>query len=153
MARKKLNPVLTSTGQLKKDYDTGFTLDTSMLVSGLYKFRDRTQEMAKFLMEDGAVELERYMKEEAPWRNRTWKARTSLYAEVKTKNDSHGHTVITIELGSPVAYGGALEKGTSHSRPYPIIEPTVRLRVPIVMNRLQGLLDRGHDNLGTIVPW
>lgn len=149
MAKKNYRAV-TSTGHLIKDYTGGFQLDVSMWESGLYKFRQMTQDEAMNLMEDGAKELEKYMKDNAPWRNRTWNARNSLYAEVTTKNDSRGHTLISIELGSPVVYGAALEEGTSHSRPYPIIEPTLRLRAPLVMNRLHGLLDRGSELSGLV---
>lgn len=141
-------------GTLIKDYTGGFRLDTSMVESGLYKFRDDVQAMAKFFMTDGAAELENYMKKEAPWRDRTGLARSSLSAKVVTKNDRHGHTFFTISLESPVVYGEALEKGTYHSRPYPIIEPTMRLRVPLVMNRLDGLLNRGTtDVAGMVSPW
>lgn len=129
--------------RLVKDYTGGIKLDTYVWESGLYKYREKTQSMAKLLMEDGRVELEQYMKQNAPWRDRTGLARSSLTAKLTTTNDRHGHTRFTIELESPVVYGEALEKGTSHSRPYPIIEPTLRLRAPLVINRLDGLLNRG----------
>lgn len=129
--------------ELIKDYTGGIKLDTYVWESGLYKFREETQKLARFFMEDGRVELEQYMKQNAPWRDRTGLARASLSASIDTKNDRHGHTRFTIALESPVVYGEALEKGTSHSRPYPIIEPTLRLRAPVVINRLDGLLNRG----------
>lgn len=137
-------------GRLIKDYTGGMKLDASVWESGLYKFRQTTQDQAQSLMEEGARELEQYMKNNAPWRDRTGLARSSLSAEISTKNDRHGKTLFTITLESPVVYGEALEKGTSHSRPYPIVEPTIRLKAPQVINRLDGLLNRGSEYAGLI---
>ncbi len=60
-----------------------------------------------------------YMKSNAPWQDRTKKARDSLDASVNIT----GKGSVTLSARHGVPYGGFLETGTSKMAAYPIIGP------------------------------
>ena len=82
-----------------------------------------------------AEDLERYMKANRPWRDRTGAARAGLSAKVTSSRMNY---VQTIELTHGVPYGVYLEY--SMGRRYAILEPTIRLKGPDIINDLQGKL-------------
>lgn len=121
---------------------SGVSMDIEDVESGLYKFREATQEAVREYLEEKCSELEEYMRQNRPWTDRTGLARRSLSAEVQERNVAGGNTSFRIKLESPVEYGSFLEFGVrGHSRPYPIIEPTLRLKAPEVVNGLKGMLE------------
>lgn len=82
-----------------------------------------------------AEDLERYMKANHPWKNRTGAAEAGLSAKVVS---SRINFVQTITLAHGVPYGVYLEN--SMERRFAIIEPTIRLKGPEIINDLQGKL-------------
>lgn len=82
-----------------------------------------------------AEDLERYMKANRPWKDRTGAAKMGLSAKVTS---SRMNFVQTIELKHGVPYGVYLEY--SMERRFAIIEPTIRLKGPEIINDLQGKL-------------
>lgn len=82
-----------------------------------------------------AEDLERYMKANRPWQDRTGAAREGLSARlVSSKFNSEQ----TIELSHGVYYGVYLEYGME--RRFAILEPTMRLKGPDIINDLRGRL-------------
>lgn len=126
----------------------GNVVDASDFVTGLYKFKVATHKACLDYLKRQCPRLEEYMRENAPWKDRTGEARKQLNAHTDTDNAAGGMTEIRITLESPVVnsrgqeYGGFLEDGTSHARPYPILEPTLRLKAPLVFNGIRGILDK-----------
>lgn len=82
-----------------------------------------------------AADLERYMKANHPWQNRTGAAEAGLSARVSSSRLNY---VQTIELVHGVPYGVYLEN--SMERRFAIIEPTIRIKGPDIVNDLQGKL-------------
>lgn len=82
-----------------------------------------------------AEDLERYMKANHPWRNRTGAAEAGLSARVSSSRMNY---VQTIELAHGVPYGVYLEY--SMEKRFAIIEPTMRLKGPEIVNDLRGKL-------------
>lgn len=80
-----------------------------------------------------AEDLERYMKANHPWQNRTGAAEAGLSARVSSSRLNY---VQTIELAHGVPYGVYLEN--SMERRFAIIEPTIRIKGPEIVNDLQG---------------
>lgn len=125
----------------------GNVIDASEVVNGLYKFRIDTHKLVLNYMEQEAGLITSYMRENAPWQDRTGNARKSLVAHSDADNVAGGMTEIRMTLESPAVnergqeYGGFLEDGTSHARPYPILEPTLRLRVPFALAGMKMLLN------------
>lgn len=76
------------------------------------------QEGAQRLASDALA----YMKANAPWKDRTGQARSTLMATVVDDEDAHTSTVF---LGYGVFYGPLLENKTYRGRSYAIIRPTV----------------------------
>lgn len=82
-----------------------------------------------------AREIEQYMKSNHPWQNRTGAAEAGLSATVTSSPKNY---VQTMELSHGVYYGRFLEY--SMEKRFAIIEPTIRLKGPDIVNDLQGKL-------------
>lgn len=82
-----------------------------------------------------APDVENYMKNNAPWTDRTGNARNGLSARAFREGDSVG-----IDLFHSVEYGIYLEARWSGR--YAIIQPTIDEMGPVVMQRYNRLLDR-----------
>ena len=82
-----------------------------------------------------AEELEGYMKANRPWQDRTGAARAGLSASVESSRMNY---VQTIKLSHGVPYGIYLEY--SMERRFAILEPTMRIKGPEIINDLQGKL-------------
>lgn len=126
----------------------GNVVDDSDYVSGLYKFKVATHKACLDYLKRQEPRLEEYMRENAPWQDRTGEARKQLNAHTDADNAAGGMSEIRVTLESPVVnsrgqeYGNFLEDGTSHARPYPILEPTLRLKAPLLFQGLRGILDK-----------
>lgn len=90
---------------------------------------------------------ESYMKQKAPWTDRTTNARNGLFARAVKE----GAGLFSIILAHSVTYGIYLELPHTHERadgstytigPNPIIVPTRDLYAPKVMRMLNKILDR-----------
>lgn len=77
--------------------------------------------------------LERYMKANHPWKNRTGAAEAGLNARVSSSKMNY---VQTITLSHGVPYGVYLEH--SMERRFAILEPTMRIKGPEIVNDLRG---------------
>lgn len=82
-----------------------------------------------------ARELEEYMKANHPWQNRTGAAEAGLSATVSSSKLNYAQT---IELSHGVPYGVYLEY--SMGRRFAIIEPTIRIWGPQIVDDLEGQL-------------
>jgi len=82
-----------------------------------------------------APQVEAYMKNNAPWTDRTGNARNGLAAHAYQEGDEIG-----ILLYHQVSYGIWLE--IAHSGKYAIIQPTVDVMGPRVMQQYSNLLER-----------
>lgn len=89
---------------------------------------------------DGPVE--RYMKHNAPWTDRTTNARNGLFATAQKSATRIMESTFAIVLGHSVDYGVYLEEGTSKMRARPIIMPTIRIYAPKVIGTLTKILNR-----------
>lgn len=124
-------------------------VDIFDVVNGLNDFEYIAQKKIENQMQEIAEDLERYMKNNHPFENRTGDAEKNLTATVYSKDygKSGKKQMIGVKLSHSAVhrgygYGKALEYGTSHARPYPILEPTVRLKGPEEFLKLRGLLNR-----------
>jgi HK97 gp10 family phage protein len=89
---------------------------------------------------DGPVE--RYMKHNAPWKDRTTNARNGLSATAQKSGSRILSSTFAIILSHSVDYGIYLERGTRNMRARPIIEPTIKIYAPKVLKTLTKILDR-----------
>lgn len=90
---------------------------------------------------DGPVE--RYMKHNAPWKDRTSNARNGLTANaVKLGGRGFAANSFAIILAHSVDYGIYLEAKDEDHGGRPIILPTIKIYAPKVMNTLSKLMRR-----------
>lgn len=89
---------------------------------------------------DGPVE--RYMKHNAPWTDRTTNARNGLFATAQKSGTRIATSNFAIVLGHTVDYGVYLEEGTENMKARPIIMPTIKVYAPKVMKTLTKILNR-----------
>lgn len=87
------------------------------------------------IMTRGATNGQNYMRENAPWTDRTGNARGGLFAQYVNDGDSH-----TIVMYHTMPYGVYLE--FKDGGRYKIIEPALRHTGLEVMGTFQGLLER-----------
>lgn len=113
-----------------------FDVNKNQIKTRLSKVNESYSKIIKNYMIQEAGELERYMKAYHPWQNRTGAAEAGLSAKVSSSTKNY---VQTIKLSHGVPYGVYLEY--SMGRRFAIIEPTMRLKGPEIVNGLQGKLD------------
>ena len=107
-------------------------LDTEDVEKGLSNIENRMNAAIKIYCDTAAKTMETYAKQNRPWTDRTGAARQRLVGSHETLNE---HTErITIAHG--VDYGLWLE--LAKEKKYAILEPTIRLEGPKV---IQGLKD------------
>lgn len=117
---------------------SGFSIDTKKLQFNV-KELDPKIEKALFAVAkywDGPIE--RHMKHNAPWHDRTTNARNGLAARAAKL----GKGLYAIILSHAVDYGIYLERGTRFMRARPIIGPSIDEYAPKVMAFTEKLLDR-----------
>lgn len=88
----------------------------------------------KTLAERYSVEIEAWLKDNAPWTDRTGNARQSLYSEV---TDIANQAVIII-LGHGVDYGTFLE--LAHGGNYAVIGPALDYFIPRIWRDVRALV-------------
>lgn len=89
---------------------------------------------------DGPVE--RHMKHNAPWQDRTTNARNGLFATAQKSGSRVANSNFAIVLGHSVDYGIYLEAKPKNEGGRPIIMPTIKLYAPKVMKTLTKILNR-----------
>ena len=110
-------------------------IDITDVVNGLDMLEVNADVKIQKYLSNSCEELEYYMKENAPWHDRTGNARRGLSADV-----SENINAIRIELSHSVDYGIFLEYAMEER--FAILEPTARLKGPDVINGMKGLLNR-----------
>ena len=99
----------------------------------------QTDRAVKATMDYHALEGTAYMKEHAPWTDRTGNARAGIHA--KASNPAVGKYEIV--FAHTVHYGLWLE--IANSGRYQIIMPAVRREGELLMSRMEGLFSRLED--------
>lgn len=146
------------TGQAYKNDKGNIYVDTSGVVSGLYRFAVFTRYAVKKASQEYAKEITEYMKKEAPWRDRTPQerakrglsgpnARQSLGAEYFEETSlNQNYLNVGVKLYHGVSYGIFLEyNGLYHKeyltrrRPILINGDKAALRSKITQNYLQKI--------------
>ena len=111
-------------------------IDSKEVRAGLQNFSEETLQKIEKHLEQSAEDLEKFMKKNAPWNDRTGNARRGLVAKVeKPKNKYY-----RIGLKHSVKYGVYLENYME--KRFAILEPTVRLKGPEVIKGMKNLLDK-----------
>lgn len=114
--------------------ENGFIqMDVADTVSSLYRFANFTRAACKTACKEYANDAEMYMKNEAPWQDRTGKARKSLKAEYFEETQGN-HLVVGVALQHGVSYGIFLETNGLYTPSYlsrrrPILVPTAEKAV------------------------
>lgn len=118
-------------------------LDAAQLQEGLLKYAWASRgKLKKYLENDVCPMLEQYMKQNHAWKNRTGTAERGLTADVE--EDKSNDYVLNVRVyhtayNNGFPYGKRLEY--DYGRKYAILEPTVRLKGPEVINNMKGLLN------------
>jgi HK97 gp10 family phage protein len=120
---------------------SSFTWDTSKFENPKH-MEDKLQRALYGVVKYWDGPVERHMKHNAPWTDRTTNARNGLFAKAVKSAASIAASTFAIVLGHTVDYGVYLEEGTENMEARPIIWPTIELYAPKVMTTLSKILDR-----------
>lgn len=112
------------------------TWNNTELLDTLATGDQRVNDAVMAILDRDAPKVEAYMKQNAPWTDRTGNARQGLRAQ----SYDAGPTEKGIILYQQVPYGIWLE--IKYSGKYAIILPTIRAMGPVVMDDLSGILGR-----------
>lgn len=113
----------------------GVSVDITGVYNGLERFNLIARKRVKNYFENEEDNVERYMKNNAPWHDRTGNARRGLSA-----NTTESFNAINMELSHSVDYGIYLEYAMELR--FAILEPTARLKGPEIIKGMEGLLNR-----------
>lgn len=116
-------------------YSNNFTFNTAKLTGSLKSFTKKGKTAIDAEMAKQAQEVTKYMKSNAPWKDRTGVARDSLKATYTV-----GAVKSSMTLSNPVEYGIYLEKGME--KRFAIIDPTIKVMGPKVMQSLSGVFKK-----------
>lgn len=112
-----------------------FQIDFNDLVGGLDQFNSRAEAAMAMYVDTAALTLQSYMRDNAPWTDRTGHARQRLTATASKVSKGY-----QIALTQGVDYGVFLE--LAHEKRFAIIQPTITAKGPEVMAGFQNLLGR-----------
>lgn len=110
-------------------------IDATDVINGLNLLGINAERKVEQYLEDSCPELEEYMKDKAPWKDRTGEARRRLNAKVENPKDNY----YRIALKHGVSYGKYLENAMELR--FAILEPTARLKGPEIIKGMEGLLN------------
>lgn len=113
-------------------YSNQFSMNLLKLTKNIKAFSKKGKQLAFEQMQKEAKDLEKYMKANAPWQDRTGDARENLNTKVEQKGQK-----ITIILSNPMYYGYYLEQRMG--KRFAIIDPTIKAKSGEVMESLRGL--------------
>lgn len=114
-----------------------FKIDFQDLTAGLANFGSKSEAAMAMYVDTAALTLQDYMRDNAPWTDRTGHARQRLTA--KASKTANGYR---ITLSQGVDYGVFLE--LAHEKRFAIIQPTITAKGPDVMKGFNNLLGRLH---------
>lgn len=112
-----------------------FRLDLSNLEGGVDRLMSRSEAAIQMFAENAALDLQNYMRNNAPWTDRTGHARQRLTATVGRTGTGY-----RIVLSHGVDYGIWLE--LANEKRYAIIQPTIQVKSNDVMKAFDRLLER-----------
>ena len=110
-------------------------LDMSKIVSNVGNLAVKTEYGLLMYATNKATQLQSYMQTNRPWTDRTGMAKATLTGRAKALTNG-----VRIELSHGVWYGIYLEK--AHEQRFAIIEPTIRLKGPEVMQGARDLMSK-----------
>lgn len=113
-----------------------YTQDNEDMLKDLSAIGQKTLNALLLYSETQALKLRSYMQINRPWTDRSGEAKKRLNAEASLKNE---HTV-RITLSHGVNYGVWLE--LANNQKYAIIQPTLNLKSPEVLEGVQNLMDK-----------
>ncbi len=114
---------------------SGFRITSDTLTPGLRKFPDKLHDAIGKLVDYEAIRAQGYMRENAPWTDRTGNARAGLFATPEHFEGGHA-----IDLYHSVPYGIWLE--VRFEGRFAIILPTIEAKGPELMEAARSLLGR-----------
>lgn len=94
------------------------TLDYSQVMNKMQRFQSKFDAAVTLLCENGSQKMEKYAKENRPWKDRTGSARQRLKGSWNKTNDGY-----VVKIAHGVNYGVWLE--FANERKYAILLPTV----------------------------
>lgn len=113
----------------------GFKMDITDLEKKLNSYSRKADAAIKMFADTTSQTLASDCREQAKWTDRTGLARKSIRGDVKDLPNGY-----RIEVAYGVDYGLWLE--LANEQKYAIIEPTIRLTSPYIINDLEGLLNK-----------
>lgn len=114
---------------------SGFRFDISNLANGLIGAQDKADLAIQMYAEQGALQLQNYARDKAPWTDRTGHARQRLTGTVTSMTSGY-----KITLAQGVDYGIWLE--LAHEKRFAIIQPTILANSNEIMTGFNNLLER-----------
>lgn len=117
-------------------YEKKFRLDSTKLKSNMLSLAPKVKTAVLMYAGTKAPVLESYMKTHRKWTDRSGMAKTLLNAKVSKPDEN----TVRFTLSHGVDYGIWLE--LAHEKKYAIIEPTINLEGPKILNDLNLLLDK-----------
>lgn len=112
-----------------------FRIDFNDLLGGLNRFDSKAEIAMAMYVDTAALTLQDYMRDNAPWTDRTGQARQRLTATASKVAKGY-----QITLAQGVDYGVFLE--LAHEKRFAIIQPTINTKGPEVMSGFKNLLGR-----------
>ena len=116
--------------------NSSLSFDMDEILQNADEFEDRLKYAVKMYAITKASELEAKMKTNRKWTDRTGMAKARLKAEVSEPDEN----TIRITLSHGVDYGIWLE--LANEKNFAIIQPTLNLESPKVLQGLDGLLNK-----------
>lgn len=113
----------------------GFKLNVDKVANGINDMERKFPMLMMMFAQTKAISLEGYMKQNRKWTDRTSAAKNRLTGRAVMKNGK-----VVIQLSHGVKYGAQLE--LAREKRYAIIEPTIRLEGPTVIEDLKGLMGK-----------
>jgi hypothetical protein len=120
---------------------SSFTFDMSKFKSPK-KMEEKLQRALYGVVKYWDGPVERYMKHNAPWTDRTTNARNGLFATAQKSQSTIAASNFAIVLGHTVDYGIYLEAKPEDEGGRPIIMPTIKRYAPKVIKTLTKILNR-----------
>lgn len=112
-----------------------FRFEYNNLLNGIMSLENKTDAAIKMYGQTSALKMEKYMKENRLWTDRTGAARNRLKGELERYDDGH-----RIKLSQNVWYGVYLEY--AHEQKYAIIAPTIKIEGPKVIRGLSNIMGK-----------
>lgn len=113
----------------------GFKMDSSSLQAGLEGLMSKSEAAVDMYVSTAALKLQNHMKANRRWTDRTGQARQRLTG--KSERTSTGYRIV---LAHGVDYGIWLE--LAREKKYAIIQPTILVKGPEVMEGFKKLIER-----------